>query len=44
VIYTFGYQRGAAVRSGGRGEVESLWQITKGSEVGTPVYDRGYLY
>jgi outer membrane protein assembly factor BamB len=43
-IYTFGYQRGAAVRAGGRGEVEPIWEMRKGSEVNTPVFYQGHLY
>jgi outer membrane protein assembly factor BamB len=46
-IYLLAYQRGAAVRAGGRGDVTDshlMWTITKGTEVGTPIYYNGHLY
>jgi outer membrane protein assembly factor BamB len=36
-----------AIRAGGRGDVTAshrLWQVNKGSKVGTPLYHEGYLY
>ena len=47
VVYTIAYQKGAAVRAGGRGDVTRshvAWQINKGSEVCSPVYHDGHLY
>jgi outer membrane protein assembly factor BamB len=47
VVYTLGYQRGAAVRAGGGGDVTSShveWTIRKGTEICTPVYHDGHLY
>ena len=47
IIYWMGYQRSAAVRAGGRGDVTGshvLWKIARGSEICTPIVDRGYLY
>jgi outer membrane protein assembly factor BamB len=44
VIYVLGYQRAAAIRAGGRGEVQPLWEIGLGSEVCTPVLHDGHLY
>lgn len=47
VIYTIAYQRGAAVRAGGRGDVSQShvsWTMNKGSEVCTPIYHDGRLY
>jgi hypothetical protein len=47
VIYTIAYQKGAAVRAGGRGEVSQshvLWKMNKGSEICSPVYHQGHLY
>jgi outer membrane protein assembly factor BamB len=47
VVYTIAYQKGAAVRAGGRGDVTGsnvVWAINKGSEVCSPVYSDGHLY
>ena len=47
VIYAMGYQRAAAVRAGGRGDVSQshiLWKINKGNTVCTPIYHEGHLY
>jgi outer membrane protein assembly factor BamB len=41
------YQKGAAVRAGGRGDVSQshvLWRNNKGGEVCTPIYHKGHLY
>lgn len=45
--YVLAYQRGAAVRLGGRGDVSDShvrWRTTKGTEICTPVYNEGHLY
>jgi outer membrane protein assembly factor BamB len=47
IIFVLGYQRAAAVRAGGRGDVTSShvqWTINKGTEICTPVYHDGHLY
>ncbi len=47
VIYAMGYQRAAAVRAGGRGDVSQshvLWKINKGNTVCTPIFHEGHLY
>lgn len=44
MIYVIAYQKGAAIRAGGRGEITASWEIGKGSEVCTPVFYRGHLY
>lgn len=47
VIYTIAYQKAAAVRAGGRGDVSQshvLWKINKGSEVCSPLYYESHLY
>lgn len=47
IIYVLAYQKGAAVRPGGRGDVTDshvLWTVNKGSEVCTPLYHDGHLY
>lgn len=49
VIYVIGSPNGQAmaVRAGGKGDVTAthvVWQISKGSNVGSPVYNDGYLY
>jgi outer membrane protein assembly factor BamB len=47
VIYVMAYQRGAAVRAGGRGDVSQshvLWKNNKGNTVCTPIYHDGHLY
>ena len=47
VVYTIAYQKGAAIRLGGNGNVTDshvLWAINKGSEVCTPIYHEGHLY
>jgi outer membrane protein assembly factor BamB len=47
VIYVLAYQRGAAVRAGGSGDVTDShiqWTIGKGTEICTPVYHDGHLY
>ncbi|MCI0541445.1 MAG: PQQ-binding-like beta-propeller repeat protein [Verrucomicrobiales bacterium] len=47
VIYAMGYQRSAAVRVGGRGDVSQshiLWKNNKGNTVCTPIYHEGHLY
>jgi outer membrane protein assembly factor BamB len=41
------YQRGAAVRAGGRGDVSDshvMWTNNKGTEICTPLYHDGHLY
>ncbi len=49
IIYIIGSPngQGLAVRAGGTGDVTAthiLWQIPKGSNVGSPVYHEGHLY
>lgn len=49
VLYAIGGRKGAAiaVRSGGDGDVTQshrLWEINKGANVSSPIYDDGYLY
>lgn len=49
VIYILGAPNGQAmaVRAGGKGDVSAthvVWQIPKGSNVGSPVYHDGHLY
>ena len=49
IVFAIGGRRGTAVavRAGGRGDVTEthrLWEINKGSNVCSPVYDDGYLY
>jgi outer membrane protein assembly factor BamB len=47
IIYALAYQKGAAIRPGGRGDVTDshvLWTANKGSEVCTPLYHDGHLY
>lgn len=47
VVYTIAYQKAAAVRAGGRGDVTQshvVWTINKGSEVCSPVYHEGHLF
>jgi len=45
--FVLGYQRGAAVRLGGQGDVTGShieWTTTRGTEVCTPLYHNGHLY
>ena len=47
ILYVLAYQKGAAIRPGGRGDVTEshvLWSVNKGSEVCTPLYHNGHLY
>lgn len=49
VIFVIGHPGGQAqaVRAGGKGDVSGthlLWQVGKGSNVGSPVYHNGHLY
>ena len=49
VVYAIGARRSSAlaVKAGGRGDVTDthvLWQVTKGSNVSSPVYHEGHLY
>jgi hypothetical protein len=48
VIYAIGGgHTSLAVRAGGRGDVtktHSLWRVSKGSNVSSPIYDDGHLY
>jgi outer membrane protein assembly factor BamB len=47
VVYAIAYQKGAAVRCGGRGDVSQshvVWKINKGSEVSSPIYHDRHLY
>ena len=49
VIYIIGSPRGQAmaVRAGGKGDVSAtnvIWEIPKGSNVGSPVWHEGHLY
>jgi hypothetical protein len=47
VCYTLGYQRSAAVRLGGQGDVTDThvaWRGEEGTEICTPVYHDGHLY
>jgi outer membrane protein assembly factor BamB len=47
VIYVIAYQKGAAIRAGGRGEVTQShlrWTMNKGSVTCTPLYHEGHLY
>jgi outer membrane protein assembly factor BamB len=49
ILYALGGRRGTAIaiRSGGSGDVSDshkLWEITKGSNVSSPVYHDGHLY
>ena len=47
IIYVIAYQKGAAVRAGGRGDVSQshvVWRINKGSEICSPIYHEGHLY
>ena len=46
VVYAIGARSGmgVAVRTGGRGDVQPLWEMKKGSNVCSPVYHDGHLY
>lgn len=47
VIYWLGYQKGAAVRAGGTGDVTGshvLWTAPRGTEICTPIVHDGHLY
>ena len=47
ILYVLAYQKGAAIRPGGRGDITDshvLWSVNKGSEVCTPLYHDGHLY
>jgi outer membrane protein assembly factor BamB len=47
VIYWLAYQKGAAVRAGGTGDVTAshvLWTTTRGTEICTPIIHDGHLY
>ncbi|HKQ38758.1 MAG TPA: PQQ-binding-like beta-propeller repeat protein [Verrucomicrobiae bacterium] len=47
VIYWLAYQKSAAVRAGGRGDVTGshvVWTAPRGSEVCTPIVHNGHLY
>jgi outer membrane protein assembly factor BamB len=49
IVYVTGGRKPAtlAIRAGGRGDVTAsrlLWQVKKGSKVGTPLWHDGYLY
>ncbi len=49
IVYVTGGRKPAtlAIRAGGRGDVTAsrlLWQVNKGSKVGTPLWHDGYLY
>ena len=46
VVYAIGGRDnvGLAVKAGGKGNVDSLWHIKRGSNVSSPVYHDGYLY
>jgi outer membrane protein assembly factor BamB len=47
VIYVMGYQKSAAIRAGGRGDVSeshAVWRSNKGNSVCTPIYFEGHLY
>lgn len=46
IIYAIGARSGmgVAVKAGGRGDVEPLWKMNKGSNVCSPVYHDGHLY
>jgi outer membrane protein assembly factor BamB len=49
VIYVIGSPNGQAiaVRAGGKGDVSAtniVWQVPKGSNVGSPIYHEGHLY
>ncbi|MEW6302741.1 MAG: PQQ-binding-like beta-propeller repeat protein [Verrucomicrobiota bacterium] len=47
VIYWLGYQKAAAVRAGGKGDVTAshvLWNAARGTEICTPILYDGHLY
>jgi len=46
IVYAIGARSGmgVAVRAGGRGDVQPLWDMKRGSNVCSPVYHDGYLY
>ena len=46
VVYAIGARSGMgiAVKAGGRGDVQPLWEMKKGSNVCSPVFHDGYLY
>lgn len=46
IVYAIGARAGmgVAVQAGGRGEVQPLWEMKRGSNVCSPVYHDGYLY
>ncbi len=46
VVYMVGGRdnRALAVKAGGKGEVQPLWRISKGSNVSAPIYHDGHLY
>ncbi len=47
VVYLLGYQRAAAVRPGGKGDVTDShvnWTANRGSEIATPIVHKGHLY
>ena len=46
VVYAIGGREGnaIAVKAGGKGEVDELWRVHKGSNVSSPALHDGYLY
>ncbi len=47
VIYWLAYQKGAAVRAGGSGDITGshvLWTAPRGTEICTPIVHEGHLY
>jgi hypothetical protein len=47
VVYFLGFQRAAAVRPGGKGDVTDshvLWTGSRGAEIATPIVHNGHLY